>query len=161
VGTLPELDFPLAVPDDILPCGPIIRAAPALSSTDPELAHWLSRRRTIYINMGSICRVREDRAAELALALRIILDREKQHLQVLWKLAKDGEYTTLEAGGRIYETLRQEISAGLVRIVDCIEAEPIAILQSGNIACSVHHGGANSFNEAIMWVPTFLSLLHE
>jgi hypothetical protein len=135
LGTLPELDFSLVVPDYIVPCGPIIHAAPPLSDASPELARWLARGPTIYINLGSICRLQEDRAAELALALKIVLDKAKQQSntaqsQVLWKLSKYGEYEALKPGSRIYETLHEEISANLVRIVEWIEAEPISILRS-------------------------------
>ena len=36
-----------------------------------------------------------------------------------------------------------------VRITDWLIAEPISILKSGGIVCSVNHGGANSYFEAV------------
>ena len=154
VSTLPELDFPLVIPPHVSPCGPIVRSAPAVLETDPELESWLAGAPTIYINLGSICMVTEDQAVELALALRTVLDSFRQEpsappLQILWKLKKCGTYTVLDTGDRIYGILGTEIDADVVRIVDWITSEPVAILKTGHVACSIHHGGANSFNEAI------------
>lgn len=155
VSTLPELDFSSVLPRHVFPCGPIVRNAPPISQADPELESWLSRRPTIYINMGSICLVDEEQASELALALKTVLDSSAGRpgiagLQVLWKLKKYGEYQVLDEGSKIHNILSKEIEADLVRILDWIVPEPSAILQSGHVACSVHHGGANSFNEAVM-----------
>lgn len=49
----------------------------------------------------------------------------------------------------IYSILGPEIESGTVRIVNWFQAEPTAILQSGNLVCAVHHGGANSFLETV------------
>lgn len=157
VSTLPELDFEAVIPAHVLPCGPIIRNAPPVSEVDPALHSWLSRGPTIYINLGSICRLDERRAEEFALGLSAALKtalgqagNTKHKLQVLWKLKKHGQYDVTEAGGRIHGILGEEIDADLIRIVDWIVPEPISILESGHIACAVHHGGANSFNEAVV-----------
>jgi hypothetical protein len=154
VSTLPELDFPLVLPDHVIPCGPIIRSASPISDVDRDLDNWLSGGPTIYINLGSICRLSEDQAAELAQALRIVLDASKTQsngpqFRILWKIKKFGEYDILEEGCKLYKILGEEIEADLVKIVDWVEAEPIAILRSGHVVCSIHHGGANSYNEAV------------
>ncbi|PNY25518.1 Uncharacterized protein TCAP_04541 [Tolypocladium capitatum] len=155
VSTLPELDFPAVLPHHVIPCGPIIRNAPPISEADPNLEAWLSRLPTIYINLGSICLVDEEGAAELALALKAVMEKVQQQaptlgFQVLWKLKRHGEYKTVDTGCTIHEILGNEIDADLVRIVDWVLTEPITILESGNVVCSVHHGGANSYNEAVM-----------
>ncbi|KAK5999129.1 Glycosyltransferase sdnJ [Cladobotryum mycophilum] len=156
VGTLPELDFPLSViPPHIFPCGPMIRAAPPISESDPELAGWLAQGPTILLNLGSLCKINEDRAIEMALALRTVLDKASEQswgasLQVLWKLSKIGEYKVVEPGATIYHILEEELKTDRVRIVNWVQAQPISILQSGHIVCSIHHGGANSYNEAII-----------
>ncbi|RYP63533.1 hypothetical protein DL771_009229 [Monosporascus sp. 5C6A] len=154
VSTLPELDFPSILPSHVFPCGPILRNSTPISEADPSLAAWLSRGPTVYVNLGSICRIAEDRAVELAAGLKIAFEAAAgapgfHKLQVLWKLKKLGKYDTA-AGSRIYEVLGREIENDRVRIVDWVEAEPIAILQSGHVMCSIHHGGANSYNEAIV-----------
>ncbi|KAH7014863.1 family 1 glycosyltransferase [Ilyonectria destructans] len=155
VSTLPELDFPVYVPPHVIPCGPILRIAPPISETDPTLESWLANGPTVYFNLGSLCSIAEDQAVEIALALKSVLDTVNQqsgdsHLQVLWKLKKHGEYEVYEEGCKIQEILGKELQADIVRIVDWVLAEPISVLTSGHIACSVHHGGANSYNESVV-----------
>ncbi len=155
VGSLQELDFPGVKPSHVIPCGPIITTASPLWDADPELGAWLSRRPTLYINLGSICHIEEDRALELARAVVVVLEQaqlaasQSPGLQVLWKLSKFGEYST-GVGSKLYEILNHWIEADQVRIVDWLKPDPIAVLESGHVACIVHHGGANSFNEAVM-----------
>lgn len=159
VASLPELDFPLQMlPSHLVACGPIIRPAPAIADSSPELATWLARGPTIYINLGSICKVSETQAVEMAGAIKKTLDAldsraagdGAQKHQVLWKLQKSGEYKTTDSGSAIHNVVGAEIGADRVRIVSWVDAVPFSILESGHVACSVHHGGANSFNEAVL-----------
>lgn len=160
IGSMPELDFPLeTLPSHLLGCGPIILPAPAIADCSPELAAWLARGPTIYINLGSICKVSASQAVEMAAAIKKTLDALCSHAeteglprrhQVIWKLQKSGDYKTTEPGSEIYKILGNEISAGRVRIVSWIDTAPYSILKSGHVACSIHHGGANSFNEAVL-----------
>ncbi|KAL7916513.1 glycosyltransferase family 1 protein [Trichoderma velutinum] len=155
VSSIPELDFPLKIPSHVIPCGPIIRRCQPLEETDVKLADWLAEGRTIYVNMGSVVKVSEEQAIEMAKALKTVMDTfnsqtEKARLQVLWKLKKKGRYSVYEPTCSIAKILRHELAHDRVRIVDWIQAEPISILRTGNVVCSVHHGGANSFNEAIV-----------
>lgn len=111
----------------------------------------------MYINLGSICRLHEDEAVELASALKAVMKSFNEQpggatLQVLWKLKKAGEYAVSEDGCKLHGVLGEEMEADLVRISDWIQAEPVSILRSGHVVCSIHHGGANSFNEAIRQV---------
>ena len=53
VANLPELEYPYTVPDFVVPCGPIVRPAPPISESDPELTQWLARGPTVYINLGT------------------------------------------------------------------------------------------------------------
>jgi hypothetical protein len=156
LGTLPELDFPGVIPSHLFPCGPIARSARPLGDVDPELGAWLSKGQTLYINLGSICQIEEDRALELARAVVVVLEQAQQAtplssdgLQVLWKLSKFGQYPT-GAGAKMDEVLSPWVDSGRVKIFDWLKPEPIAVLESGHIACFVHHGGANSYNEAVM-----------
>ncbi|KAM0806648.1 putative Serine hydrolase FSH domain-containing protein [Seiridium cardinale] len=154
VSTWPELDFPaMKLPSHLYPCGPIVQESEPISKTNPDLDEWLSRNKTIYINLGSICRLDEDQSTEIALGLRNIYNSVSQdhgpRLQVLWKLKRYGNFET-GTGSKIHDVLGQEIDNDLVRIVDWLQEQPSAILQSGHIACSIHHGGANSYNEAAL-----------
>ncbi|KAH6679088.1 hypothetical protein B0J14DRAFT_290540 [Halenospora varia] len=42
-----------------------------------------------------------------------------------------------------------EMSADKVRVLEWISVDPLTILNTGHIVCSVHHGGSNSFHEAL------------
>ncbi|KAM4066511.1 glycosyltransferase sdnJ [Hirsutella rhossiliensis] len=155
VSTHSELDFPLVHPPHVYPCGPIVRAAPAIADADPELLTWLARGPTVYINLGSFFSVDQDQALELAQALKIALDTlDKKpgadHVQVLWKLKLCKDPCVGNGVFPILDTLSRQFEDGRIRIVEWVQAEPISILQSGHIACSVHHGGANSYNEAVI-----------
>ncbi len=125
---LPEIDFPFFVPKNITTAGPILLPARPVSEVDPGLATWLKRKPTILINLGS--------------GLRTVLDRQP-NLQVLWKLKFKG---SVDDG--ISSILDKELASDTVRIRSWLTADPYAILQSGQIVCSVNHSGGNSFYEA-------------
>ncbi|KAK2595358.1 hypothetical protein QQS21_006894 [Conoideocrella luteorostrata] len=154
VGSLPELDYPLVVPQHVIPCGPILRNPRPVEDDDPELAKWLANGPTIYINLGSICRISEDKACEIAQAIRTVLRTVpsapvSSPLQVLWKLQKLGSYKVREPGCRIFDILADEFKLDLVRVYSWLTPQPYALLRTGHITCSVHHGGANSYFEAV------------
>ncbi|RDA93586.1 hypothetical protein CP533_6193, partial [Ophiocordyceps camponoti-saundersi (nom. inval.)] len=150
VGTLPELDFPAVVPSHLVPCGPIIRNAPLVRDADPHLHAWLARGPTLYVNLGSQCRISEPQARELALAIKSVMD-VLPRLQVLWKLKREGDYGVSEPGDGIHDVLNEELKADRVRVVvDWLSVEPSSILGSEHVVCSMHHGGANSFFEAVV-----------
>ena len=157
VNTLPELDFPwLPCPPQVIASGPIVSRVQPISETDPELADWLSRGPTIFVNLGTHTKLTEAKAMEFATALNMSLSTmDDRHpggrpLQVLWKLKKAGDYDTSEPGSKIYGILKDKIESDRIRITSWLVPEPLAILQTGNIVCSIHHGGANSYNEAIL-----------
>ncbi|PHH88863.1 hypothetical protein CDD83_6953 [Cordyceps sp. RAO-2017] len=156
VSGLPELDFPLALPSHIFPCGPIVRKSASVSDVDTDLEAWLARGPTIYINMGTLFRTTETQAIEIAKALQIVLASTKEQksvvsrFQVLWKLRKSQNDQAATASHGVHDILGHDIESDRVRIVDWIAVEPISVLQTGHIICSVHHGGANSFNEAVI-----------
>jgi hypothetical protein len=76
---------------------------------------------------------------ELAEGLRVVMERHPD-IQVLWKLKANKDETIVLLG--------KEIKEGKVRVETWLKTDPVAILQSGNVVCSVHHGGGNSFYEA-------------
>ncbi|KAH8122953.1 hypothetical protein ACSS6W_000308 [Trichoderma asperelloides] len=155
VASLPQLDFPLKVPAHVVCCGPIIRQPVSVWVSEPDLAGWLAEGRTIYVNMGSLVKMTEDQAVELAKALRIVINEldkqvEKGRLQVLWKLRKYGAYSVFLPGCRIEQVLCQAFQQDRIRVKDWVQADPLAVLRSGSVVCSIHHGGANSYNEAVV-----------
>ncbi|OTA00036.1 GT1, glycosyltransferase family 1 [Trichoderma parareesei] len=155
VSSLPELDYPLKVPAHIIPCGPVVRAYAPLYQTNPKLAEWLANGHTILVNMGALVKVSEAQAFEMAKALKTVIDRSDQHsekkrVQILWKLQKKGKYSIYAPECILAHVLGKEFAFDRVRVVDWIQPEPLSILQTGDVICSVHHGGAGSFNEAIV-----------
>ncbi|KAM5342260.1 hypothetical protein ACJ41O_013226 [Fusarium nematophilum] len=163
IGSRPEVDFPsldLVSParaylDKLVGCGPILRP---ITDLNDELAVWLRRGPVIYINLGTHCLTSEAEAVEMARSLKSLMDaastrQEKmQRLQVLWKLQKDvtrsGDYE-LAHGSPIHRVLAKEMDEDRVRIVDWLSSEPGSILHAGDVVCSISHGGANSFYEAL------------
>ncbi len=140
---LPELDYPLDIPSNLRGCGPITIPCAPVSESDPELAGWLTKpsRRTVLINLGSHITSEGNDAIEIAKGLRIVMAANPD-IQVLWKLLS-GITSDLKS------IIGAEIADDRIRIVSWLKSDPVAILQTGQVACMVNHGGANSFFEAI------------
>lgn len=138
--------------DVTAPCGPVVRHAQKLALADPALEKWLAQGPTVYANLGTQFKVSPAEALEFALALRDLLDAPGgQDLQVLWKLKRTTEGTSWDGEWEaVRDALRPEVEADRVRIVAWVEADPCAVLQSGHVVCSVHHGGASSHHEALV-----------
>jgi hypothetical protein len=145
---LPEIDFPMPnIPDNVVGCGPIVLPAPPVSESDPDLASWLEKgASTVLIYLGSHIVSNPNAAMEIAKGLRLVLDRFPE-TQFLWKL----KFNWTEAD-EFYQILAPEIKSGQVRIPNWLVADPVSILDSGKIICSVNHGGANSFYEVCRFV---------
>lgn len=162
LGSSPELDFPTldveAGPAEyrrkIVPCGPILRTAVPLGGSDPELMAWARDGRVVYINLGTLCRVEEHEMLEMARAFRILLDKAgDKSIRVLWKLAKEkkrGEDYSTGPESAVHQILGKEMDEDRVRIVEWVKGEPAALLDSGAVTCSINHGGASSFYEAVL-----------
>ncbi|THU81034.1 UDP-Glycosyltransferase/glycogen phosphorylase [Dendrothele bispora CBS 962.96] len=159
IASFPEADFPLALPQNVISCGPMVLPARPIMEQDPLLAKWLDERETVMINLGSHVTSDVKLTRELAGGIRILLSRNP-NVQVLWKLKAQGE---------VYDALRdlvgKEMDEGQVKVVSWLEVEPYAVLEHENTVCSVHHGGANSYFEAVkagvpqivmpVWIDTY------
>ena len=89
-----------------------------------------------------------DQTRKFAHGLRMLLDA-RPDIQVLWKLKPDRKVEAAFWIPEAVEEIFDEVLAGRVRIEEWLPVGPICILESGQICCMVHHGGANSYNEAI------------
>ncbi len=104
------------------------------------------------MNLGTHVVFDEGMVGEMAGAVRVLLDyvrgQQGEGVRVLWKIpAGGGENRGVgEVLGRV---LGKELEGGVVRVVEWIQAEPVAVLESGSVVCAVHHGGANSFLESV------------
>ncbi|KAM3558784.1 hypothetical protein ARSEF4850_004444 [Beauveria asiatica] len=152
LASRPEIDFPFDVkPEHMIPCGPIIRPSMPIQDADSELAGWLAKRSTVLVNLGTHASYDDQHATGMAGALDQLLEagkKCKKPIQVLWKLNKrDGS----DASGDLLKSFTTKWSQDL-RVVSWLDVEPTSILESGHVVCSVNHGGANSFFEAVRQV---------
>lgn len=142
-------DFPITVvPENVKACGPIYLATASAEQQDPELAAWLVQAPTVLINLGSVTDYNELRATEMAKAIEVLL--QKTDVQVLWKFNK-----------RVYSDKRAAFTSDFLgplktnprlRMENWIKIDPAAMMKTGNIVASVHHGGANCYHEAVAYV---------
>ncbi|KAF5597195.1 UDP-glycosyltransferase 84B2 [Fusarium pseudoanthophilum] len=135
----------------------------AALDVDANLGEWLSHGPTMYVNLGTHHKSNPTEAHEMSKALRKVLEyADTLHsagrpVQILWKLGrvpdekgnapKRDSYTGEWA--LVTDELQAYIKQDRVRITDWLVAEPKSALESQNIICSVSHGGANSFYEAL------------
>ncbi|GFF59528.1 diacylglycerol O-acyltransferase 2A [Aspergillus udagawae] len=146
---LKELDWPMDVPDNILPCGPILLPTASVEKQDPELASWLRKAPTVLVNLGTLYAPDPKVAENIARGLKMFLTSWKgDKVQILWKLPKH-PHDKDNVYAQSIKPLEAEVEADSARIRPWFEVEPMAMLQTGQIVCSVHHGGANSWYEAI------------
>ncbi|OHF03134.1 hypothetical protein CORC01_01518 [Colletotrichum orchidophilum] len=137
-----------AIPLDLVPAnvtatGPIVVSVASAAEQDPELAGWLARAPTVLVNLGSLFEYDAGRARDMAGALEVVMERTG--VQVLWKL-------NAAAGlrGKDWEPLVERfIEGGRLRVSKWLSVDPTALLETGDIVVSVHHGGANCYHEAI------------
>ncbi|KAF5382861.1 hypothetical protein D9757_007252 [Collybiopsis confluens] len=140
----PDLDFPLSIPSNITLCGPLVMPTAPIELVDPSLATWLDQAPTILVNLGSHVTFDSSAIHELVGGFRMLL---KHHptIQILWKLLPEGDVRdTFEECAEMDQNIH-----GRLRAVQWLHSEPFAVLQHPNVICSVHHGGANSFFEAV------------
>ena len=142
-----EADFPLTIiPGNVVSCGPIFLSSAPASEEDPELASWLDKAPTVLINLGSVFNYDEGSATEMARAIKRLLDNSAVH--VLWKFNKRREFSDDFLSG-----LSEEIANGRLRLEKWLNVDPAALLETGNVILSVHHGGASCYHEAVGAAP--------
>lgn len=145
---LKEASIPFSViPPNITECGPIVLSIAPAEEQDPELAAWLARAPTVLVNLGSSVFYDEDMARIMATSFLPVL--EQTNIQFLWKIRNMANGGEVEVSAEALAPIQEYIQSGRVRIEKWLKADPSALLDTGNIVASVHHGGANCFYEAI------------
>ncbi len=140
-----EVDYPLPpLPKEVISCGGIFLPAEPVAKVDPELDSWLQNGPTVLLSLGSHLLIDDLYSRNIAIGIDMFL-RQRPKMQFLWKMKNDISAETTEM-------LKEHLESGRVRIVRWLEPEPLSVLQSGHIICFIHHGGANSFFEAIRCV---------
>ncbi|KAL4935827.1 hypothetical protein BDV06DRAFT_233922 [Aspergillus oleicola] len=146
---LKELDWPMDVPDNVVACGPILLPVAPVKTQDPEMLAWLQKAPTVLINLGTLYAPNPSVVLEIATGVKSFLASSAgRNIQVLWKLPKH-PHDQDEIYNQSITPLQREIDSDQIRILSWFQVEPLAMLQTGQIVCSVHHGGANSWYEAI------------
>ena len=150
----PECEFPCHVPSKFTLCGPILRPCAPVADEHPDLALWLVQRPTVLVNLGTIAQLSPTMEREFAKGLRALLD-VRPDIQVLWKLPRSAASASDSESGitdpEALASLSSAIEDGRVRTENWLPVEPICILQSGYVECIVHHGGSNTYHEAIRY----------
>ncbi|KAL4866961.1 hypothetical protein BDV12DRAFT_198689 [Aspergillus spectabilis] len=146
---LKELDWPFKVPDNVVACGPILLPVAPVKTQDPEMFTWLHQAPTVLINLGTLYAPDPSVVREIALGVESFLKSPSgQNIQVLWKLPKH-PHDQDEVYNQSITPLQKQLDSDQVRIRSWFEVEPLAMLETRQVVCSVHHGGANSWYEAI------------
>jgi len=139
----PQLDLPAVIPEKYCAVGPILQAVDSVEDKDPELATWLAQRPTVLIVLGSVFQTKGEFTAEMIQAICQLLST-RSDIQILWKLQ------SLQVGPEdVQQALKGLVTEDQVRVVSWLEADPLAILQTGNVCCFVNHGGSNSYHEGM------------
>ncbi|CAG7561845.1 unnamed protein product [Fusarium equiseti] len=119
------------IPSNVTITNPIVLSVAPAEEQDPKLVEWLKKKPTVLVNLGST-----------VAALANVLD--KVDIQFLWKFNKVGEYSD-----DVFLPVKQHIESGRLKLERWLTVDPTALLESGLIVASIHHGGANCYNEAV------------
>jgi UDP:flavonoid glycosyltransferase YjiC (YdhE family) len=143
IASSPEIEYPMVIPSNVLPCGPIVSKPEPLSTVDADLASWLAAAPTVLVNLGSHAEYDSEKVQRFARMVTNVLAHSD--VQILWKLDRN----TAEFPSDRLSGLEHVITHRRLRIVDWIPGDVSSLLDSGRIVCAVHHGGANSFHEPL------------
>ncbi|KXH57228.1 hypothetical protein CNYM01_12579 [Colletotrichum nymphaeae SA-01] len=113
-----------SVPANVTTTGPIVISVASAAEQDNDLTLWLRRAPAVLVNLGSLFEYDAD--------------------TVLWKMN-----TCLD--DKHWRPLVEDfIATDRLRVSKWLTVDPAALLETGDIIASVHHGGANCYHEAIV-----------
>lgn len=157
VPSIPESDFPLHIPPNITGCGPILPPFETMPDDHPTAA-WLAKRPTILFNLGSHMKYTVADAQQVIAALTTVLTKYPD-VQVLWKCQLSDTTTTTTSTKEAPNTTNSDVSTitslipthltARILVTPWITPSPASILAHPNTITAVHHGGSNSFHEAL------------
>ncbi|RGP72018.1 2-hydroxyacylsphingosine 1-beta-galactosyltransferase [Fusarium longipes] len=131
-----------SIPVDFLPSNvtltnPIVLSVAPAEEQDPVLVEWLKKTPTVLINLGSTVA-----ASVMTQAIAQVLD--KVDIQFLWKFNKFGNYSD-----DVFLPVKKHLDSGRLKLERWLTVDPTSLLESGLVVASIHHGGANCYNEAV------------
>ncbi|KAL6922729.1 hypothetical protein FSHL1_000003 [Fusarium sambucinum] len=130
------------IPSNVTTTNPIVLSVAPAVEQDPVLVDWLKKTPTVLINLGSTVSYSESQASIMTQAIANVLD--KVDIQVLWKFNKVGTYSD-----DVFLPVKQHLESGRLKLERWLTVDPTSLLESGLIVASIHHGGANCYNEAV------------
>ncbi|KAF4969300.1 hypothetical protein FSARC_3455 [Fusarium sarcochroum] len=125
------------IPSNVTVTNPIVLSAAPAVEQDPVLVDWLKKAPTVLVNLGSTVS-----ASTMVQAMAQVLD--KTNVQFLWKFNKVVDYSD-----DVFLPVKGHIESGRLKMEKWLTVDPTSLLESGLISVSVHHGGANCYNEAV------------
>lgn len=145
---VPALEYHGINPSTLYPVGPIYLPSPPLADLDKPLDDWLERDHqkytTILFALGTHFRLTQSQAEDLLSMFDELLDA-RQDIRIYAKVMRKGSYEL-----PLSEELERKW-AGRLKIVEWMEVDPVAVLNTGKIGLAIHHGGSNSYHEALGW----------
>ena len=138
-ATIP-VDF---VPENVTCTGPITVSATTAEEQDRELLQWIRQKPTVLINLGSAFTYSRTQTRQMIEGIQRVL--ETTDLQVLWKYKASVNLVDFD-----WPSLVEQLQATQrVKVMQWLTIDPTALLETGDIAAFVTHGGANGFHESI------------
>jgi hypothetical protein len=120
-----------------------LSATSADEEQDQELRQWIRQKPTVLINLGSAFTYSRTQTRQMIEGIRRVL--ETTDLQVLWKYKASHNLVDFD-----WESLVAPLEATQrVKAMQWLTIDPTALLETGDIAAFVTHGGANGFHESI------------
>ncbi|KAF4982993.1 hypothetical protein FZEAL_1494 [Fusarium zealandicum] len=138
-GATIQADF---IPSNVTTTNPIVLSVAPAAEQDFEMVEWLKKAPTALVNLGSSVIWSETQATTMAQAIAHVLDTTG--VQFLWKFNKLGDYSD-----DFLLPLQPHIDSGRLKMQNWLTVDPTSLLETGHVVASVHHGGANCYNEAI------------
>ncbi|KAM0187544.1 hypothetical protein ACHAPI_011081 [Fusarium lateritium] len=130
------------IPPNVTVTNPIILSVAPASDQDPELVEWLKKAPTVLINLGSTVIYTKAQASVMIEAIAKVLDR--LNVQFLWKFNKYGNYSN-----DVFLPVQRHLDSDQLKLEKWLTVDPTSLLETGLVVASIHHGGANCYNEAV------------
>jgi hypothetical protein len=143
--TTPAATIPVdVVPENVTCTGPItLSATTADEDQDQELLQWIRQKPTVLINLGSAFTYSRTQTRQMIEGIQRVL--ETTDLQVLWKYRASINLVDFD-----WQSLVAPLEASRrVKVMKWLTIDPTALMETGDIAAFVTHGGANGFHESI------------
>lgn len=145
---LPELEVTGVRPANVIPIGPMCLPCPPLESVDSDLDAWINSAGSeemfiITFALGTHAELDPARAEGLLKMFAGLLE-ENKNLRIYAKIMRKGGFEL-----PLLADLQEEFGLDRLRVVEWVKTDPIVLLNTGKVGLVIHHGGSNSYHEAL------------